>query len=150
MNTDAEQTDGFGLLACGVSGRWSVDLDESPDGTEWSMQLDGPAVYLAFAVRHPGVVREALDHLRSDRKPATALPLGHFGPAGVSLHRDDEDVARCFLVVGPTARSAVRVTLSADDVAMLIDALEQVLADLSPAHPLPTAASHLPRSADML
>jgi hypothetical protein len=122
----------YGLLACGSSGRWSVDLDESADGTEWSLQLDGPQVYLTFAVNDPRAVGEALTYLRGRKPRANPLPLGHFESADVSFHWDDEVPPRCFLIVGPAAGSTVRVTLSAEDVGMIADALEQVHDDLPP------------------
>jgi hypothetical protein len=130
-NTD-NPDDRYGLLACGSSGRWSVDLDESHDGTEWSLQLDGPQVYLTFAVSNLRVVGAALEYFQSGRPRGDVLPLGNFESAGVSLHWDDEDTGRCFLIVGPGARSTLRVALSAADTGMIADALEQVLDDLPP------------------
>jgi hypothetical protein len=133
MNDDVGELGGtFSLLACGSSGHWRVDLDESPDGTEWSLQLDAPRVYLAFAVHDLGVVRSAVDYLRSTQDRVNPLPLGHFASAAVSVQWDDEYADRCFLIVGLHARSALRLTLSADDTVMLAAALEQVLEDLPP------------------
>lgn len=120
----------FGLLACGSSGRWSVDVDESSDGTGWTLELDGPAVYLVFALRDLSVARQALNYLRQSPSRRGVLPLGHFESAGVSLHWDNEDGGRCFLIVGPQARSTLRMTLTADDTRCLAEALDQVVDDL--------------------
>jgi hypothetical protein len=130
LDTD-EPNEGFGLLANGSAGQWAIDLDESPDGTRWSLQLDGPQVYLDFAVKKLGVIAKALDYLRSGRTRTDPLPLGTFGPADVSFHWDNEDNGRCFLIVGLKA-GCMRVSLSAQDTVMLADALEQVLEDLPP------------------
>lgn len=133
---------GFGLLANGSSRLWAVDIDESDCGDEWSMQLDGPQVYLAFQLRDLGVVSEVIRLLqappygaaRSDRQTSTepneAVTLGKFGTAPVSLVWDDEDFPRCFVIVGPDARSALRLSLGPEDIEMLLQAFQQVAEDL--------------------
>lgn len=127
-----ESNECFGLLASGTSGRWTVDLDESTDGTKWSLQLDGPQIYLAFAVEDLGVIGDALAYLRSVGNRDSQLTLGHFSSASVSLFWDNEDNGRCFLIVGSRGRSTLRVSLTAEDTKMLAEALEQVLSDLQP------------------
>jgi hypothetical protein len=122
--------DNFCLLATGASGCWSVDLDESTDGTEWSLQLDGPQVYLAFSLRDLGVVRAAADYLRVSRMGTEAIPLGSFASGRVSLHWDNEYPDRCFLIVSGFEGSAFRITLSAEDTRALSEALEQIQEDL--------------------
>jgi hypothetical protein len=119
----------FGLLATGSSGSWSVDLDESPNGSNWSLQIDGPQVYVAFALRNPEVIRDTVNYLRCPRG-SEALCLGQFDRSNVSLHWDSENTTRCFLIVSSSG-SAVRVTLLAEDIASLLTAFEQVLADLA-------------------
>jgi hypothetical protein len=121
--------DNFGLLATGTSGSWSVDLDESHDGVEWSLQLDGPLVYFTFSLRDLAVVQAAADYLRVSRMGADALPLGSFASAAVSVHWDNEYPDRCFLIIDGNG-SAFRITLSAEDTRMLSEALEQVQEDL--------------------
>ena len=128
-NADAQHRS-FGLLSSGTSGHWTVDLDEPLDGTEWSLQLDGPQFYLACEVRDLGVIRSAVDYLRSNRKRDDAMMLGRFDTACVSLHRDNEDPERCFLIVGPSDRATMRLTLSTADTGMLAEALEQIQEDL--------------------
>lgn len=127
-----EPNGSFGLLACGTDGCWSIDLDESPDGTAWSLQLDGPQVYLAFALRNLGVVAEALAYIRTGPRRSGGLTLGHFGSASVMLHWDDEYSDRCFLIVGPQAQSTLRVSLSTRDTHSIAAALEQIVDDLPP------------------
>jgi hypothetical protein len=131
MKSDTDQArNAFGLLASGSSGCWSIDLDESHDGTEWSLQLDGPRVYLTFALRDLQVIQSAIAYLRAKKNQTGAISLGHFESASVSLHWDNEDIDRCFLIVGPNARSTLRLTLSADDTEMLADSLEQIREEL--------------------
>jgi hypothetical protein len=43
---------------------------------------------------------------------------------------DNEDFPRCFLVVGSQARSTFRVSLHVEDIQSLIEAFEQVVADI--------------------
>lgn len=121
----------FGLLACGSAGRWRVDLDESYDGTRWSLQLDGPQIYLDFALKDLRVIGQALEYLRAGQPRADALHLGQFDSSGVSFHWDNEDAPRCFLIVSG-AGSVMHVTLSVEDTSMIAGALEQVLGDLPP------------------
>lgn len=59
MKPESDANGGFGLLANGTAGCWSVDLDESPDGQEWSLQLDGPQVYLAFPISKLAAIHAA-------------------------------------------------------------------------------------------
>jgi hypothetical protein len=86
-------------------------------------------------------VREAFDYLQRGRAPTASIArpkteveggliLGRFGSMSVSLFWDDEVSARCFLVVGPRARSTFRVTLGAEDVRALVEALGQAVKDL--------------------
>lgn len=118
------------LLANGSCDDWGVDLTESPDGTDWSLELDGPQCYLTFDLRDLGVVGEAVRYLKGGAGSRDGIALGRFVSADVSLVRDDEEGGRYFLIVGPQAKAALRLALSADDVRMLTHALEQVLQDL--------------------
>jgi hypothetical protein len=131
----------LGLLANGSSRRWDVTLDEELDGDEWSLEIDGPLLYLVFQIHDLLVLREALRFLQAapclngiQNGKCEHLPneirLGRFGSASVSLHWDDEDFPRCFIVIGPKARSTLRINLDAEDIRMLGDAFEQVLKDM--------------------
>lgn len=129
----------LGLLANGSSRRWSVAVDEAlDDDGEWSLELDGRQAYLVFQLRDLRVIPRAVRFLQSApdenaenyTSKARDLLLGRFGSASVSLAWDDEDVPRCFLIIGPRARSTLRLSLDAEDIQMLSDALEQVIKDL--------------------
>jgi hypothetical protein len=76
------------------------------------------------------VIGKTLDYLRAGRTRTEALQLGCFGSASVILQWDNEDFPRCFLIVGPNARAVLRVSLFSEDIAMLAEALEQVVEDL--------------------
>ncbi len=131
---DDQPRGGLGLLANGSSGRWDVAVDESLDEGEWSLELDGPHTYLAFQLRDLQVVQRALRFLQSAPSNAPGhehpLPIGRFGTASVSLVWDNECSRRCFILIGPRARSTLRITLEPEDVRMLVDALQQVVEDL--------------------
>src|SRR5262245_16847647 len=101
-----QPTDGFGLLANGSSGGWSITVDESLDRDEWSLEIDGPQVYFVIQLEDLAVLRKALRFLEAEvqspqGRPARgspvdgdALVLGRFGPASVSLVRDNEGFPR--------------------------------------------------------
>src|SRR4051794_29611235 len=124
MNNKSEQrTDALGLLASGSSGRWDIAIDASVHRDEWFLEIDGPQVYLTFQLQDLKVVATALRFLE-ERPPSeqgrgsryrndldAAVTLGQFGSASVSLMWDNEDFPRCFLVVGPRARSTLRLSL---------------------------------------
>lgn len=132
MNPDAhEQRNTFWAVACGSSGGWSVDLDESFDRTFWLLQLDGPHVYFSCELRDLAAIRAVVEYLRAGRDQGEGLPLDPYGATDVCFHWDNEGPPpRCFLIIGATTHRVVRVTLLAEDIAALIQALEQVLEDL--------------------
>lgn len=129
---------GLGLLANGSSRRWDLAVDESPEGDEWSLEIDGPQTYLVFQLRELSVIPRALRFLQAGPGSTRAkggpeeeaLYLGRFGSASVSLHWDNESFPRCFLVIGPKARSTLRLSFEAEDIQMLSEALLQVVKDL--------------------
>lgn len=129
----------LGLVANGSSRKWDVAVDETPGGNEWSLEIDRPQVYLTFQLRDPKVVAEARRFLQSppgsddtgrEGGEAGELLLGQFDSTSVSLVWDNEGFSRCFLVIGPKAGSALRLSLEAEDVQMLIEALNQVMEDM--------------------
>ncbi len=92
--------------------------DESLDGGEYTLEIEGPTVYLIFRLEDLAKPRQALRFLQSAAPPPDrdqfdpdlpdsdeALTLGTFGPASVSFFWDNETYQRCFLVVGPWANS---------------------------------------------
>jgi hypothetical protein len=133
---------GTGLLASGSSGRWDVAVDETLDRDEWSLEIEGPNAYLVFQLQDLAILSVARRFLQSrpptdpvGNAPAThggevELTLGKFGSASVSLAWDNEDFPRCFLIVGPKARSTLRLSLGAEDIQALGEAFGQVVNDL--------------------
>jgi hypothetical protein len=131
------------LLANGSSGGWSVDIDEAPDGTEWTLQLENAQTYLVFRLPELSIISDALHFLqtgirshtnrRAWERPGDAgdFLLGRFGSASVSLRWDrGEGSRRCFLIIGHVAHSTLHLSLSEEDVRMIVAALQQVVADL--------------------
>jgi len=136
-----EWAERLAVLANGSSGGRDVAVNESFDANELFVELDGPQTYLTFQLRDGRVLAQFLRFLESSSWPSLApdqsseraecaLILGRFGSASVSLLRDNEDFPRCFLVVGPDARSTLRLSLEAEDIRMLSEVLRQVLRDL--------------------
>jgi hypothetical protein len=147
MNRDAEKSVGnFGLLANGSSRLWDVAVEEALDREqEWFAELDGPHVYLVFQVVNLEVPSRALKFLRqrlasprkADQPLGTGgeddtLTIGRFGSASVSLMWDNEQFPRCFVVIGPKARSTMRLTLQGQEIESLAEALQQVVDELPP------------------
>jgi hypothetical protein len=133
--------EGLGLLAHGSSRRWDVSVDQSLDRDEWSLEIDGPQTYLVFQLQDLRVIPKALRFLQSgpgsneakgrhDKTEEGALHLGRFGSATVTLVWDNEDFVRCFIVIGPKARSTLRLSLETEDIHMLTGAFRQVMNDM--------------------
>lgn len=141
-NKTEKLADTFGLLASGSSGAWHIDVEESLDGKNWYLELDGPYSYLVLQLTDLQVIPAALNFFESGlRRTQRKIPagpekddrelcLGKFGASSVCLLWDDEESLRCFLIVGPTSHAALRLTLITSDIEMLIDALRQVMNDL--------------------
>lgn len=127
---------GHGLMAIGSSDAWEVTIDESLDrDREWEAEIEGPNLYVGFSLGDLQVLKDARDYLRSGRTPPGSSPrdgltLGTFGASKVLLIRDDEDFDRCFLVIGASGRSTVRLSLLGEDMKGLSQALEAAVARL--------------------
>jgi hypothetical protein len=121
----------YGLLANGTSRRWDVAIDEALDREgEWAAELEGPNVYLVLRLRDLQVITEAIRFLEESPEEGGTLSLGKFGASAASLEWDNEPPLRCFLAIGPKAKSTLRLCLDGEDVRMLREALRQVAADL--------------------
>lgn len=144
MNSPSEgHAADYGLLAYGAAPRWTVAIDEVLDKeSEWSLQIEGPSMYLACALTDPTVIGRIVHLFRGQLRADAAsgenrgnaandeVAIGAFGPAVVSLVRDDEISERWFIIVGPQEGAAVRWTLGKEDAAMLLMAFEQALHEL--------------------
>ena len=118
----------YGLAGNGSSRQWDVAVEESLDGGAWTLEIEGPQTYFVFQLREAqalsDVTRFLLEPATPDRTgpPYTArgeLMIGRFGSAPVSFVWDDEEAARCFLVVGPQGVCSLRLSLDGEDVRML-------------------------------
>jgi hypothetical protein len=128
MNDDLNRrTSRLGLLASAAAHRWELAVDEALDRNDWSLEVEGPQIYLVFQLEDLRALPAALRFLESGPDGEGTLTLGRFGSASVSLLWDNEDFRRCFLVVGPKARSTLRVSLGAEDIDMVIQALRRLL-----------------------
>ena len=132
---------GFFSLAFGSSSRWSIDINEAlGSDNEWSMELDGPTVYLVIQLAELAIIPTALEFLQAKHPQRTwtesthTLKLGKFGSASVELRWDDEEPPnRCFLAIfsGGKRKSTLYLTLFPEDIEMLKEAFQQVVAKLS-------------------
>jgi hypothetical protein len=136
--TGAQSVKGWGLLANGSSGSWSIDIDETHDGDAWNMQIDGPQVYLGFALSDLQAITNLYGYLLAGLQPDQAngkrysngITMGKLGSMTVRIIQDDEFATRWFIVINGKADAVVRFTLDAADAEMLADALKQVIEDL--------------------
>src|SRR5205085_1352999 len=97
MNNETDKpAEGLGLLANGSSRRWDIAVDESLDRGDWSVEIDGPQVYLVFQLQDLNIISTALRFLLSGpaltqahgcrgSRDESSLTLGRFGSASVSL-----------------------------------------------------------------
>jgi hypothetical protein len=127
----------LGVSAIGVSGRWEITVNESLDTDRWFLEVEGPGTYLVFQLDDQDVLGKALEFLQSTpsgqetgRTEEHGLLLGRFGSAPVLLLWDNEDFSRCFLLIGPEAGAALRLTVEGEDLQMFRDALQQVVNEL--------------------
>jgi hypothetical protein len=118
----------WSLLANGSAGPWFVDIDESQDGTTFNMQIDGPAIYVAFELDELPVLRKLLSCLRAEPDSSeTNVRLGKCNSLEVSIVRDNEVASRWFVVLQENTDQCVRLTLDAE---MFAEALQQAVDDL--------------------
>lgn len=127
----------------GAEPAWTVAVDELPGSQDWLCEIESPAVYLTFRVSDLSSLKRAVNLLNSalfirssDRKPAfdpdrDEVLFGYFGEDVVRLLRDNEDFARCFLVIRQPTGSALRVSLGEGDIRALGGAINQAILDLS-------------------
>jgi hypothetical protein len=132
----------FGLLACGSSGSWRIDIDEATSGAEcWRLQLENTSVYFDFELPSLEIIPRMAKFLKSHTMSAKnasngslkrekVLVLGKDKKTPVSLVKDDEYNNRYFLVIGSTDNVLVRFTIVGEDVKNISDALQQVQEDL--------------------
>jgi hypothetical protein len=132
----------FGLLACGSSGPWSVDVDETTSGPDrWFVRLEGPSVYFSFEIPSLDVVEQLARFLGPLQASAGRqfgqgsgadweLVVGADGQTPVRLLRDDEFDDRFFLMFGALGEPIVRYALTGADVKCVAAALEQAREDL--------------------
>jgi hypothetical protein len=123
----------WGLLACGSSNQWQIDVDESQDGSAWALQFEGPNFCLRFAIPELQVVHKLLAYLQgraAEEKNGISLTLGVFGLAAVSVIHDDEIPTRWAIRIHAESNGWMHFTLDQADVRMIIDALEQVIDQL--------------------
>ena len=93
----------WALLANGSAGRWSIDIDESHDGAAWNMQIDGPLVYLGFALPDLQTVAKIYGYLlaglqtdqANGQRSSKGITMGKVGSMTVRIIHDDEFATRC-------------------------------------------------------
>jgi hypothetical protein len=120
------------LVANGSAGQWDIAVDESVDGKEWSLEINGARTYLTFAIPDLQTIKQALQFLEAGPRPGgkQETTIGRFDGVAVALVWDNESSPRCFLRIGPKARSTLFINLQDEDLPTFIDALRQVVSDL--------------------
>jgi hypothetical protein len=110
---------------------WAVAIDESDNSEGWQIEIDSPHIYLTFQVADLAIIRRGVELLQLTLTSEDArrchefvryrdeVALGYFNGTAVHLLRDNEDFPRCFLVIGPTARSTLRLSLEEGDIPAL-------------------------------
>src|ERR1700734_4152479 len=118
---NGRSTKGWGLLANGHAGQWHIEIDVSDAGDEWSIQFDGPKIYLNFALPDLRVVPNLLASLHEGLSATHTkvrsigdadlggITVGRMGGMSISMVKDDEFATRWFLIVAGEAGVAVRL-----------------------------------------
>lgn len=86
------------------------------------MTLSGPKIEWEIEVFETGDIDSAVKTLKD--KDGPDVTLGYFKRGSVVLARDEEFDDRCFLTMQDYGRGILRITLDADDIASLAEALE--------------------------
>jgi hypothetical protein len=144
MNTQKrKQEENLGLAAIGSAGGWEVAIDETTSGVEkWFAQIEGPSIYLYFAIPSPHVVGKMLDFLTTHPSEDAILPgpakngqlmIGKSKEEPVNLMRDDEFSDRFFLIAETKGGFVARVTIAGADLRSFVAALRQAKEDLDEA-----------------
>lgn len=122
-----------GLLACGVSATWSVDVDEALNGPEQLfLNLKSPSHYLYFTLNGLSVISEMLSFLAVSTAVHRCILLGDFSGLPVRLVADNEDL-RYFITVGDHAAAHLHLAVPAGEVDDLRSALQQAFEDIEEA-----------------
>ena len=125
------------LLARKEFPAWTATLDELDDEEGWLLELESPQVYITVKVAEVSVIQRVVAFLNaaltirlSKNPPFCAetddLVFGRFGNANVHLLRDNEDFVRCFIMVLSGDSSAIRISLDADSIRALAEALDRI------------------------
>jgi hypothetical protein len=122
------KNESVGLLACGSSGPWQIDIDESSSGENWWMQIEGPSVYFYFELPSLDIVGKIAEFLES--KSGNTLVIGKSTTTPISLVKDDEYDDRFFLVIDSCDSMRVRFVIAGNDIVNYFESLKQVLEDL--------------------
>src|SRR5262249_43411707 len=131
----------IGLLACGSSGSWSIDIDETISGRHrWFAQIQGPSVYVYFEIPSLGVINRVLRFLNKPRHKdgrnapynprRDALPVGGDETVVVKLIRDNRLADKYFLVIEDNKELHVSLTVTGADLKNLTGALRQAQDDV--------------------
>jgi hypothetical protein len=127
--TTQNKNESFGLLACGSSGPWQIDIDEAISGADrWWAQIEGPPVSFYFELPSLDIVGKMARFLKS--KNSDSFVIGRDKSTPISLVQDDEFDDRFFLLIGPTDNVMVRFVIAGEDVVRISEALQQVQEDL--------------------
>ena len=119
------------LLANGSSGRWTVTLDESTEGTEeWFLQIEGPSLNLCCEVDDPEILRELASVLNAAAKKPNVFVLGRVNRIPLRLQWDIEHEDTLFFTVGPAARPLIRCSIHSQAIRDLAEATRQAARDL--------------------
>ena len=119
-----------GLLATGKSGKWWMDLDQ--ESTGFSLQIQGPQLYLSFALDKEETLNQALEFLTHfDREAHKGedweIGIGTFNGNIVSLILDNEYDDRLFLLIGKNSGNAMRYTFCGEDFRELANCLADLI-----------------------
>src|SRR4029077_1897334 len=103
---------------------------------EWEVEIEGPNFYITFPLKKLEILRDTLDYLQTRILGEKEMPhpksikqdgltLGKFGASKITLIWDDEDFDRCFLIIGGTGNSTIRLSLFGNEIKELSKAFQK-------------------------
>ncbi len=129
--TGPKESADLALLANGSSGRWSVTLDESTEGSEdWFLQIEGPSLLLSCEAANPDILGELATVLEASTTKPRGFLIGKANRIPLRLQWDNEHEHTIQFIVGPASRPLIRYSIHDADIHALADAFRQAALDL--------------------
>jgi hypothetical protein len=116
-----------GLLANAKSDQWDITIDQSHDGIDNFLHIEGPKTYLYFPIKELSLIKQVVSLLNAVKvnNVFVELELGTFADVPVTIR---SYYGRCFLSIGKSGDCFAEFEISELD--QFIDCFEQLQGEL--------------------